>query len=346
MNPHDQSQEIESYQLSPEENERIFRRVIVPIELDPVAVQEQPIAVILLGQPGAGKSATADQVRDVFGTDGFVEVDSDLYKPYHPRYEQVLRLDDKLMAAAIGPDGRAWMAKVQDYVRAHRLNALVHEIAEDPDRVIATARSYKDAGYQVALLVLAVPEGISRQGILDRYFTQVEDRGVGRLSVPEKAALSYARIPECAARLEGELLADAVAVFRRGFNPAGASSSNERGTSGEWVRPPAIAAAIHAERDRVTPQELADFTARQDKLRAVGIPQFSAEIATIESLVAALSHDSAGPSAHPANRAARVFSVQVADVVRNAALVAPGAAAATVESDRQRRDQTPRGRSR
>lgn len=346
MNPHDQSQEIGRYQLSPGENERIFRGAIVPIELEPVAMQEQPIAVILLGQPGAGKSATADQVRDVFGADGFVEVDSDLYKPYHPRYEQILRLDDKLMAAAIGPDGRAWMAKVQDYVRAHRLNALVHEIAEDPDRVVATARSYKDAGYQVAVLVLAVPEGISRQGILDRYFTQVEDRGVGRLSVPEKATLSYARIPECAARLEGELLADAVAVFRRGFNPAGASYSNEQAASGEWVRPPAIAAAIHAERDRVTPQELADFMARQGKLRTVGLPQFSTEIGTIESLVAALSRDSTIPPVHPANRAAGVFAVQVTDVVRNAAAVAPIAAPTTVKSDSQRRDQTPRGRSR
>ncbi|GJF04271.1 zeta toxin family protein [Pseudonocardia sp. D17] len=148
MSGDDASSSVRSYQLSADDNDRVFRRDIVPSELELVPSQEQPIVVFLIGQPGAGKSATADEIRDVFGDGGFVEVDSDIYKAYHPRYAEILRLDDTLMAAAIGPDGRAWMAKVQDYVRAHRLNALVHEIAQNPDYLVATATKYRDAGYR------------------------------------------------------------------------------------------------------------------------------------------------------------------------------------------------------
>jgi hypothetical protein len=333
--------DVESYQLSADDNDRVFLRDIIPTELEPVPPQEQPVAVFLIGQPGAGKSATADEIRDVFGDGGFVEVDSDIYKAYHPRYAEILRMDDKLMAAAIGPDGRAWMAKVQDYVRAHRLNALVHEIAQNPDYLVATAKKYRDAGYQVAVIVLAVPEGISRQGILDRYFQQVQDRGVGRLSVPEKAAESYARIPEGAGRLEAEKVADAVAVFRRGLNPAGASYWNHRTASGEWQNPPRIAAAIQAEREKVTPQEMADFASRQTRLRAVGAAEFGDELVAIEILVSSLPQAGSTSTAHPARRAAGVFGVQVDHVIRAAGSRgsppgAPGAAAAHPAQRHQR----------
>lgn len=101
MSGDDASTDVESYQLSADDNERVFLRDIIPSELEPVSPQEQPVAVFLIGQPGAGKSATADEIRDVFGDSGFVEVDSDIYKAYHPRYAEILRMDDKLMAAAI-----------------------------------------------------------------------------------------------------------------------------------------------------------------------------------------------------------------------------------------------------
>jgi hypothetical protein len=339
----DTSPDIESYQLSADDNDRVFRRDIVPSELELVPSQEQPIVVFLIGQPGAGKSATADEIRDVFGDSGFVEVDSDIYsddiyEAYHPRYAEILGLDDTLMAAAIGPDGRAWMAKVQDYVRAHRLNALVHEIAQNPDYLVATATKYRAAGYQIAV-VLAVPDGISRQGILDRYFQQVADRGAGRLSVPEKAAESYARIPEGAARLEADKVADAVAVFRRGLNPAGASYWNHRTAAGDWQNPPRIAAAIQAERQKVTPQEMADFASRQIRLRAVGAAEFGDELATIENLVFSLTQTDSTLTAHPASRAAGVFGVQVDQVIRAAGSPggSPGAPGAAVTRPAQRR---------
>jgi len=317
VNGRDDTVDVEAYRLTPEENEHIFRTAIVPDELEPVPAREQPVVAILIGQPGAGKSATADEVRDAFGPGGFVEVDSDIYKPYHPRYQQILRLNDRLMAAAIRPDGRTWMAKVQTYLREHRLNALVHETAQNPDHLVATAHSYRAAGYQIAVIVLAVPEGLSRQGILDRYFAQIRDRGVGRLTRPENAAESYASIPEGAARLENEMLADVIAVFRRGLNPKGAAYWNEQ-TPTRWAHPPQVAEAVHAERARVTAHEYADFTARQHALRAVAPAEFADELATIERLVAPLPGAGITPPPDPAARAAEVFTVDVAEIVRKA----------------------------
>jgi hypothetical protein len=47
---------------------------------------------------------------------GFVDRDSDLYKPHHPAYTALMGQDDTLMAAYTRADGRAWMAQAEQYV--------------------------------------------------------------------------------------------------------------------------------------------------------------------------------------------------------------------------------------
>ncbi|GAB7109607.1 hypothetical protein JCM4814A_79220 [Streptomyces phaeofaciens JCM 4814] len=77
--------EVERYRLPEQENERIFRVRIVPDLLEGRASQETPTVVFLVGQPGAGKSRVTEMVASVLNRHGgFADVDSDLYKPYHP----------------------------------------------------------------------------------------------------------------------------------------------------------------------------------------------------------------------------------------------------------------------
>ncbi|GGV54580.1 hypothetical protein GCM10010293_68580 [Streptomyces griseoflavus] len=87
--------EVERHLLPRKENERI-----VPDLLQGRASQEMPTVVFLVGQPGAGRSRVTEMVAaqlDRHG--GFVDVDSDLYKPYHPAYAELMAQDDTLMAA-------------------------------------------------------------------------------------------------------------------------------------------------------------------------------------------------------------------------------------------------------
>jgi ABC-type nitrate/sulfonate/bicarbonate transport system ATPase subunit len=81
------------------------------------ASQEMPTVVFLVGQRGAGKSRLTELVATQLKRHGgFVNVDSDLYKPYHPAYTALMGQDDTLMAAYTRADGRAWMAQAEQYV--------------------------------------------------------------------------------------------------------------------------------------------------------------------------------------------------------------------------------------
>lgn len=259
--------DVDKYRLDDHDNERIFRTWIVPDRLAHLPRQQQPTVVFLIGQQGAGKTRVGDQVADQLkGRGGFATIDSDLYKPYHPQYAQLLAEDDTMMAAYTGPDGTRWMAKVQEYVREHRLDAIVHETVQNPPYLVDAMRAYRDAGYRVEAHAMGVPRALSQQGILHRYHQQVRTRGHGRLTVPAKADASYAGILEGADAIDKHHLADLVAVYRRG--EATPRYLNTLDDNGQWSKPPALRTAIETERSRtLSSHELAEFQRTQTQLR-------------------------------------------------------------------------------
>ncbi len=259
--------EVERYRLSDTDNRRILQQGIVPELLEGRIPQETPTVVFLIGQPGAGKSRLTEEVARVLNQHGgFVDADSDLYKPYHPSYEALMAQDDTLMAAYTRADGRAWMAHAEEYVRSHKLHAIIQETSQNAQAVEDKMLAYRRTGARVEALFMGVPKAMSDQGIVSRYFEQLADRGQGRLTVQSNADESYRGIRDLAGRVDGSALAKVVGVYRRGEgNPR---YSNTVDASGDWARPPRLTEALEAERNRAwTAAESEAFVATQLRLR-------------------------------------------------------------------------------
>ncbi|WP_345116489.1 zeta toxin family protein, partial [Streptomyces drozdowiczii] len=201
--------EVARHRLPDAENQRIFRERIVPDLLAGRAPQQTPTVVFLVGQPGAGKSRVTEMVAAALARHGgFADIDSDLYKPYHPAYDELMTQDDTLMAAYTRADGRAWMAQAEEYVRAHGLHAIIQETSQNAQAVEDKMRAYRQAGARIEGLFMGVPKALSDQGIVNRYFEQLADRGQGRLTVEANADESFAGILHLADRVaRGALVA-------------------------------------------------------------------------------------------------------------------------------------------
>lgn len=269
------------YLLPAARGRRIFLEEIVPDLLAGREPQHSPIVAFVVGQHGAGKTRTASMVGDVLAErGGYADLDSDLYKPYHPGYRELMSRDDILMAAYIGPDSWAWLAQAHEYARDNRINVLKPETGQDSRGAAAHMRAYRDAGYRVEVLVMAVPAAMSNQGIVSRYHEQVADRGHGRMTVQANADRAYTGILDLAASIDRERLADEVAVFRRG--EAGPRYGNALDTAGQWRAAPSLRASIEAERERRwTAGETADFQRTQAKLRRELGPEWTAQLDAI-----------------------------------------------------------------
>ncbi|WP_327286631.1 zeta toxin family protein [Streptomyces sp. NBC_01205] len=344
--------EVERYRLPAEQNRAIFRDRIVPHLLERRVPQETPTVVFLVGQPGAGKSRVTEMVATALDRHGgFVDVDSDLYKPYHPAYDELMAQDDTLMAAYTRADGRAWMAQAEEYVRTHHLHAIIQETSQNAAAVEDKMLAYRTAGARVEALFMGVPQAMSNQGIVSRYFEQLADRGQGRLTVQSNADESYRGILDLADGLDDSAVVHLASIYRRGESKP--RYSNTTVGSGDWAGPPALRDALEAERARPwTTAESEAFVGTQLRLRELsrGLgPEWPERLAMIERQAAPLLTPAAaqrlGPS-RPSSAAARSRST----TVRRRPAESPGAAPGTQpDSARRGPEEGPhqsRGRSR
>jgi len=159
----------------------------------------------------------------------------------------------------------------------------VQTTAQNPEFLAQNIGDFRRAGYKVSVPVMGVPEAMSQQGIINRYHEQSKDGGAGRLTVPEKARLSYTGILVSADLIDSGRLADTVAVYRRGSSEP--TYINKLGSDGEWVSPPGLRTAIEVERTRPwTTAESRDFRAIQDRLTAEMGAEWRPRISEIENL--------------------------------------------------------------
>ncbi|MFD9042236.1 zeta toxin family protein [Streptomyces bottropensis] len=322
--------EVERYRLPDAENRRIFRERIVPDLLAGRVEQQTPTVVFLIGQPGAGKSRVTEMVAGALNRHGgFADVDSDLYKPYHPAYARLMAEDDTLMAAYTRADGRAWMAQAEAYVREHGLHAIIQETSQNAAAVEEKMRAYRDSGARVEALFMGVPQAMSDQGIVNRYFEQLADRGQGRLTVQANADESYAGILELADRVDRGALADLASVYRRGESKP--RYGNSLDGAGNWTGPAELRQALAAERARPwTPAESDSFVTTQLRLRetaqALG-PEWPGRLTRIEDQARPLLTPQAAARL-PSPTAPTGPTAATPPTAPSAAPAAPGASAA------------------
>jgi hypothetical protein len=163
--------EVQRYGLSAAEHERIFRERIVPDLLESRDERETPTVLFIIGDEGTDKIGAAEMVVGAFNAHGrFVDIDSALYQSYHPAND--------LRAA------REWAAMAEEYVRVHRLNAVVREDAQDPQAVEEKMLSFRHAGALVEGMFPADPHVLSDQALAAGGFERAADLGQAPQPVP------------------------------------------------------------------------------------------------------------------------------------------------------------------
>lgn len=274
---------VDYHRLSAEEHRWIFDELIVPL-LGRVTPQDRPVAVYVMGQPGAGKTRAAQMVRRTL-RDGPAHITGDDFKFSHPDYLQLLREEPRTASARIRADYRAWQAQAEAYVRERRGDVVIEITPENAAAFVTSASLYRQAGYRVELVVLAVRAADSRQGTAVRYAT-VSQRGVpARFTTAAGHDTHFAVLPEVVAAAEHLSVVDSVTVMRR---DAHVLYRNEQITQGRWARRPAAAFALVAEHSRpYTTEETARFCTAQRWLRSA-MPQYRDELIAIGMLACPL----------------------------------------------------------
>lgn len=200
------------HELSRHELAEIFDRSIRD-RLVTESHAQDPTLVLVGGQPGAGKTrvvALAERSHD-----GAIAVVGDDFRQFHPDYARLMREDPLRMPEVTAQAAGAWARMSSDSLRERRASVVFETTFRQPDAVVATAKEFRDAGYRVEVRALAVPEAVSRLGVLSRYAEQVRDQGTGRWTPQEFHDVAAEQMPKSLERAIAEGHVDRVLVVDR-----------------------------------------------------------------------------------------------------------------------------------
>ncbi|TCQ70991.1 zeta toxin [Ochrobactrum sp. BH3] len=273
------------------ENETIFRDYVVRRELprnaDPV---ENPVIILVGGQPGAGKtSLVTSGVRDLSATGATVQIVGDNLRSYHPQFEAFQNTDAENASQLTHNDASRWADKLLIEAASRRLNIVFEHTMRSPEAVSFLAQQFRVAGYRVETRVVAVNERESWQGCLNRFEQMHREGNAARIPPKEHHDNAVIGLVNTIRHLEAQQLADAVEVrLRNGVIIFG----NEL-VEGAWLKPEGAAAALLEERKRArTPDELELHSSRWQNVR-LSMENRNADTQAIETIHAIAVDDMA-----------------------------------------------------
>ncbi|WP_346177233.1 zeta toxin family protein [Streptomyces cuspidosporus] len=263
------------HRLSAQEHRWIFDELIVPSYLSGITAQEEPVAVYVMGQPGAGKTRTARLVQRALRGRRPTRIVGEDFKVSHPDYLRLLEETPRTAGARIRADYQAWQDQAEAYVRDRRGDMVIEIAPGSAGQFLSSAAASRQAGYRVELVVLGVRAADSRQGTAARYVEASRGGLPARFTTAAGHDTCFAAVAEAVEAAELGSLVDSVVIMRRDGT---AVYRNERRPDGAWGRPAGAVWALAAERQRpYTLQEAAAFFAVQRQLRAA-LPQYRAEL--------------------------------------------------------------------
>lgn len=224
--------------------------------------QDKPRAILIAGQPGAGKGRLATEAIAQFEDGGgAVHIDPDRLRDRHRGYPQYLREDDKSAAEKVHEDASQWAKELRQDAIEGRRNIVLDATLNDKVKARELAEQLRASGYEIEVRALAVHERESRQGIYRRY-ENAKEKGVPARWVPDTAHdQAYQGMPIALGHLERNRLVDKISIQRRDGTVIYENDQVGKGESG------GSQIALLADRARkLTEQEKRDYAHGWDKV--------------------------------------------------------------------------------
>lgn len=235
----------EKYKLSAERHEAVYR-IIERLSFLDTTPKEYPQAIILGGQPGAGKSRLLDYSFNEIPGHNAVKINGDDFRQWHPRINDILLENEASMAQHTDPDVRVWTKRLFDTAIETRRNVIFEGTMRVRDAISATMSRLRSEGYHVTARVVAAHERQSVAGIFSRYEAQKKESGHGRMAPLPIHDQAYIGMLDTIDNIEVNCLADRIQVFNRSGNVI----YDAKLLGGVWDNPGAMA-AIEQERNRI-----------------------------------------------------------------------------------------------
>ena len=173
-----------------------------------------PKAVVLGGQPGAGKSILIDIAKKEFLDNNVVIINGDELRRVHPDSKKILKEHEKEYAFYTDADVRVWTSDLFKKAIKDKYN-IIFEGTMRTNAICNTLRELKDNGFFVEIKVLSVNGIDSIISTMERYENQKKFEGHGRVTPSESHKNAYYRMLDTLETIEKQKCFDTLEVLTR-----------------------------------------------------------------------------------------------------------------------------------
>ena len=205
----------DKYKLSEEEHNKIYKKIEKEVFVNSTP-QDEPIAVIVGGQPGCGKGGVIAYTKNQVEAKGkcIILITTDEYKPYHPNAIEIARKYPTEYVEIVEQDAGPWTGSIMKKAIEDKHNFIFEGTLKN-DRILDRIQELKQNGFNVTVRALAVPRLESLLTVHERYEKQMEVLTYGRLISIEHHNKAYDGIPAVVDKIEKSGLCT-VEVYLRG----------------------------------------------------------------------------------------------------------------------------------
>ena len=178
-------------------------------------ITQQPVGILLGGQPASGKNRLFDYSKQANPDREFIEINGDEYRQYHPRAQEI----DEEYGQDAPKYTQPFSNALVEYLKAECLRLRCNFIIEGTMRTYAviarTVREVKQAGFRCEAHALAVHRQDSLLGVFQRFEADKQRTGVGRFSPIDVQDEAYQQIPINLTNANSDKLFDRIIVYTR-----------------------------------------------------------------------------------------------------------------------------------
>lgn len=205
----------DKYKLSEEEHNKIYKEIEKEVFVNSTP-QDEPIAIIVGGQPGCGKGGVIAYTKNQVEANGkcIILITTDEYKPYHPNAIEIARNYPTEYVEIVEQDAGPWTGSIMKKAIDDKHNFIFEGTLKN-DRILDRIQELKQNGFNVTVRALAVTRLESLLTVHERYEKQMEVLTYGRLISIEHHNKAYDGIPAVVDKIEKSGLCT-VEVYLRG----------------------------------------------------------------------------------------------------------------------------------
>jgi predicted ABC-type ATPase len=175
--------------------------------------RERPTAILIGGQPGAGKSVLARQAtEDLRPLGGSVLIDADRMRENNPAYHRLARENPAAAADLTHAEAGRWSVRLTNAAMDTQRNVVIDGTMRNPENLRLLVSRLKDRGYFVEVRGIAMHSDVSLARAQLRFEREYAVTGAGRAVTASQHDQAYAGMLRTVALLEREKAVDAVRI--------------------------------------------------------------------------------------------------------------------------------------